>query len=79
MKLFYNYSIDCELPVNTPYTEGREREPFFHGPKTWEAEEASVRGFVQQMDDLGAREGATLFVYPDVARHQINYHARRHR
>jgi len=24
MKLFFNYSIDCELPVNTPYT-GPER------------------------------------------------------
>lgn len=68
--LFFNYSIDCEMPRNTPYTQGAEREPFFHGPKTWEAGEASVRGFVRQMDELGARAGTTLFVYPDVARHQ---------
>lgn len=68
--LFFNYSLDCELPKNTPYTEGTERQPFFHGPKTWEAGEASVRGFVRQMEGLGVRAGASLFVYPDVARHQ---------
>ena len=70
MKVFFNYSIDCELPLNTPYTEGRERQPFFGGPKYWEAAEASVRGFVRQMDQLGLGRGTTLFVYPDVARHQ---------
>ena len=69
MTLFFNYSIDCELPVNTPYT-GPERRPFFGGPKTWEFAEASVRGFVERMTGLGAAAGASLFVYPDVARHQ---------
>ncbi len=69
MKLFFNYSIDCELPPHSEYT-GPERRPFFHGPETWEFEEASVRGFVENMDNLGVRAGATLFVYPDVARHQ---------
>ena len=29
MNLFFNYSIDCETPANTEYTEGIEREPFF--------------------------------------------------
>jgi hypothetical protein len=29
-----------------------------------------VRGFVRQMSELGAWGGASLFVYPDVARHQ---------
>ena len=70
MKLFFNYSIDCELPPNTRYTQGTERRPFFHGPPMWEFAEASVRGFVEQMDSLGLRDGATLFVYPDVATHQ---------
>lgn len=69
MKLFFNYSLDCELPPNTPFT-GPERRPFFHGPATWEFAEASVRGFVEQMRDLGALKGASLFVYPDVAREQ---------
>lgn len=68
--LFFNYSLDCELPKDTPYTGGTERRSFFHGPKTWDDGEASVRGFVRQMDGLGARPGASLFVYPDVARHQ---------
>lgn len=67
--LFFNYSVDCELPKNTPYT-GPERRPFFGGPVTWEFAEASVRGFVRQMVELDALAGATLFVYPDVARHQ---------
>lgn len=69
MKLYFNYSLDCETPPNTEYT-GPERRPFFHGPRTWEFAEESVRGFVEQMDELGVREGSTLFVYPDVARHQ---------
>jgi peptidoglycan/xylan/chitin deacetylase (PgdA/CDA1 family) len=68
--LFFNYSLDCELPKNTPYTGGTEREPFFGGPRTWEVGEAVVRGFVRQMDELGVRAGASLFLYPDVARHQ---------
>jgi len=70
MKLFFNYSIDCETPLNTAYTEGAERRPFFGGPKSWETAEASVRGFIAQMDALGLRAGTSLFVYPDVARHQ---------
>lgn len=70
MKLHFNYSIDCELPPNTPYTDGGERRPFFHGPRDWAFDELSVRGFVEQMDSLGVRNGATLFVYPDVAMHQ---------
>ena len=35
MKLFFNYSIECELPPNTEYT-GPELLPFFSGPETWE-------------------------------------------
>ncbi|NQU12381.1 polysaccharide deacetylase family protein [bacterium] len=70
MKLFFNYSIDCETPLNTPYTGGTERQPFFGGPKSWETAEASVRGFARQMNELGLARGTTLFVYPDVARHQ---------
>lgn len=69
MKLFFNYSIDCETPSNTEYT-GPERLPFLRGPASWESAEASVRGFVELMESLGARAGASLFVYPDVARHQ---------
>jgi len=71
MKLFFNYSIDCELPRNTKYT-GPERRPFFGGPESWEFAEASVRGFAERMDSLGVGAGATLFVYPDVARHQAS-------
>lgn len=70
MKLFFNYSIDCELPPNTPYTEGTEQRRFFHGPATWQLAEASVRGFIRQAERLGIRAGATLFVYPDVAHEQ---------
>jgi hypothetical protein len=70
VKLFFNYSIDCETPLNTPYTGGSEREPFFGGPASWDDAERSVRGFVEQMDSLRVREGASLFVYPDVAREQ---------
>lgn len=70
VKLFFNYSLDCELPPNTPYTEGAERRTFFHGPATWRLAEASVRGFIGQMGRLGVGEGATLFVYPDVAQEQ---------
>lgn len=69
MKLFFNYSIDCELPTNTDYT-GPERRPFFGGPESWTFAEESVRGFVARMDALGVRDGASLFVYPDVAQHQ---------
>lgn len=69
MTLFFNYSIDCELPTNTEYT-GPERRDFFGGPESWEFAERSVRGFVERMDGLGAGAGATLFVYPDVTRHQ---------
>jgi len=69
MKIYFNYSIDCELPLNTPYT-GPERRPFFGGPKSWEFAEVSVRGLVERMAGMGAAAGASLFVYPDVARHQ---------
>ena len=69
MKLFFNYSIDCETPPNTEYT-GRERRAFFGGPPTWEFAETSVRGFVERMEGLGVLRGASLFVYPDVATHQ---------
>jgi hypothetical protein len=72
MKLYFNYSLDCETPPNTPYTGGTERRPFFHGPPTWDFADASVRGFVRQMEELDVRRGATLFVYPDVARHQAS-------
>ena len=57
MRLFFNYSIDCELPP-----EGQ-----FGGPATWEIADASTRGFVEIMAELGARAGTSLFVYPDVA------------
>lgn len=60
MKFFFNYSIDCELPP-----EGQ-----FGGPATWKVAEASVRGFVNVMSELGLREGAALCVYPDVAMKQ---------
>jgi hypothetical protein len=69
-KLFLNYSIDCETPVNTPYTGGQERCSFFGGPASWAFAEKSVRGFVDLMTDLDAAKGATLFVYPDVAQEQ---------
>jgi hypothetical protein len=69
MNLFFNYSIECELPPNSTYT-GPERRPFFGGPESWEFAEVSVRGFVEQMQTLGVLQGATLFVYPDVAKHQ---------
>lgn len=71
--LFFNYSLDCETPPNTDYT-GPERRPFFHGPPTWEFAERSVRGFIERMTDLGLREGASLFVYPDVAKHQRRFY-----
>ena len=69
MDVFFNYSIDCETPPNTEYT-GAERRPFFGGPASWPVAEASVRGFLARVADLGVGRGATLFVYPDVARHQ---------
>ena len=40
MKVFFNYSIDCELPPDGP----------FGGPATWDVAEASVRGFIDVMD-----------------------------
>jgi len=60
MDFFFNYSIDCELPP-----EGQ-----FGGPENWDVAEASVRGFVEVMTGLGMRDGATLFVYPDVVMKQ---------
>lgn len=69
MKLYFNYSIDCELPLNTSYT-GPERQPHFGGPESWESAEASVRGFIEKMAAMDVGSGASLFVYPDVARHQ---------
>jgi hypothetical protein len=68
--LFFNYSIDCELPKNTAYTGGEERCSFFGGPASWEFAERSVRGFIDCMGRLEVLRGGTLFVYPDVARHQ---------
>lgn len=59
-KVFFNYSIDCELPP-----DGR-----FGGPANWQVAEESTRGFVEVMETLGLRQAATLFVYPDVAREQ---------
>ena len=70
MKLFFNYSIDCELPPNTRYTEGRERADFLNGPESWEYAEKSARGFVELMSDLDVIAGASLFVYPDVVQEQ---------
>ena len=62
MKLFFNYSADCETTTNSEYTGGTEREPFFNGPADWDAAEASVRGFAEQMQALDALDGASLFV-----------------
>ncbi|MGI6277072.1 MAG: polysaccharide deacetylase family protein [Brevefilum fermentans] len=56
-KMFFNYSIDCELPP----------DGVFGGPVSWQAAEESTRGFVELMDNLGLVAGASLFVYPDVA------------
>jgi len=70
MKLFLNYSIDCETPPNTKYTEWTERTEFLGGPVSWEFAEASTRGFVELMREIGMGDGTTLFVYPDVAQHQ---------
>jgi hypothetical protein len=68
--MFFNYSLDWELPPNTHYTEGIERRPFLHGPESWEFAERSVRGFMTLMKDLDVLPGASLFVYPDVATEQ---------
>lgn len=57
LKMFFNYSIDCELPP----------DGVFGGPATWEIAEKSTRGFIELMDKLGLIEGVSLFVYPDVA------------
>ncbi len=62
MKLFFNYSINCELPAD-------ER---FAGPASWEAAEESARGFIEVMSEVGLRQGATLFICPDVARKQAS-------
>ena len=56
--------------MNTEYTGGTEREPFFHGPDSWDFAERAVRSFVDKMDERGVLAGTSLFVYPDVARHQ---------
>lgn len=56
-KMFFNYSIDCELPP----------DGVFGGPISWEVAEESTRGFVDLMDKLGLIKGTSLFVYPDVA------------
>ena len=57
MKVFFNYSIDCELPP----------EGIFGGPESMDYGEKSVRSFVEAMNELGVLNGASLFVYPDVA------------
>jgi hypothetical protein len=57
IKVFFNYSIDCELPPDGT----------FGGPATWEVAEASTRGFVDVMEQWGLLAGTSLFVYPDVA------------
>jgi hypothetical protein len=57
IKLFYNYSIDCELPPDGT----------FGGPATWEVAEDSTRGFIEVMEQWGLIRGATPFVYPDMA------------
>ncbi len=60
IKVFYNYSIDCELPP-----DGN-----FGGPATWDVAERSTRSFVDLMDSLGLLKAASLFIYPDVAQKQ---------
>ena len=60
MDIYYNYSIDCELPP----------DGVFGGPANWQVAEKSTRGFIDAMAKLGVLEGATLFVYPDVAKKQ---------
>lgn len=60
MKLFFNYDIDCESPP----------DGVFGGPESWDFAEASTRGFIEAMETFGARDGASLFVYPDVATKQ---------
>jgi hypothetical protein len=60
MQLYYNYSIDCELPP-----EGN-----FGGPATWDVAERSTRGFVDLIDSLDLLKAASLFIYPDVAKKQ---------
>lgn len=77
MKLFYNYSIDCELPPSEhprafPKRPESAMPPSggFGGPPTWEFAERSVREFIETMAGFGLSAGASLFVYPDVARKQ---------
>lgn len=66
MDVFFNYSLDCELPPEGP----------FGGPKTWDVAERSVTGFLEVMAEWGLLEGASLFVYPDVARQQAALYRR---
>lgn len=61
VKLYFNYSIDCELPLNTPYT-GPEQLPSFGGPKSWEFAEASVRSFAERMAAMDAA-GVEIALY----------------
>jgi hypothetical protein len=60
VRFFFNYSLDCELPP----------EGAFGGPESWDFAEEAVRGFVEVMGRVGCLAGASLFVYPDVARRQ---------
>jgi hypothetical protein len=60
IKLFYNYSIDCEASL----------DGIFGDLATWEVAEASTRGFIEVMKQWGLIKGATPFVYPDVAMKQ---------
>ncbi len=57
--LFFNYSLDCELPARRL-------------PETLACNQAiavaSVTQFVERMADEGMAAGASLFVYPDAAR-----------
>ncbi len=59
MKLFFNYSVNCEAP-----------DGGLGDPVAWDLAEASVRGFVDVMSEIGMRSGATLFISPDTARKQ---------
>ena len=62
MKLHFNYSIDCELPP-----DGR-----FGGPATWSRLRPRPAALIDRMDKAGVLAGASLFVYPDVARKQAS-------
>ncbi len=60
MDLYFNYSMDCEHPVQC--VSGRCVAPAVAA--------ASVRQFVGLMAETGMAAGTTLFVYPDTARLQ---------